>query len=321
MSFFSALLLKLTPLYLNILLGFLAGKLLHTPRDVVARIMFYLINPLIMFNGISHIKITGSILSLPFLVFIISCSLCLIFYWKTAELWDDTTRNLLAFSAGSGNTGYFGIPLALILFNDQGEGVYMMAILGVTLYENTLGFYMCAKGIHSPSECLHKLMRLPTIYAFLLALAVNYSKVPIPGVFLEFMCHIKGTYTVLGMMIIGLGLSSLRHFKIDFKFISLAFFAKFLVWPALILSFIFLDTHWFGIYDTSVHQALVLLSIVPIAVNTVIIASVLQAQPEKAAANVLLSTLFALIYVPLMIIYFIDDGTHLQNPFFCPILP
>lgn len=319
MALFSNFLLKLSPLYMNILLGFIAGRFLHTPRDVVARIMFYLINPLILFNGIIYIQMDSSILSLPFFILLISASLCLLFFWKSEGIWDDSTRNLLAFSAGSGNSGYFGIPLALILFDNQGEGIYMMAIIGVTLFENTLGFYIIAKGTHSAAECLRKLIRLPTLYAFALALCFNYLHVPIPVVFADFMCHIKGTYTVLGMMIIGLGLSSFHHFKLDWSYIGLTFFAKFFCWPAIILAFIFLDTNWFGIYSTDVHRALILLSIVPIGVNSVIVATVVKAQPEKAAAAVLLSTLFALIYVPLMIIWFISSSLSIFDLFYCPI--
>jgi malate permease and related proteins len=319
MALYTTLLLKLAPLYMNILLGLIAGKILLTPRDAVAKIMFFLINPLIMFNGILHTRIDSSVLSLPILTLFISSALCLIFYRISSNLWDDSTKNLMAFSAGSGNTGYFGIPLALILFDNQGEGVYMMAILGITLYENSLGFYVFAKGSHSPSECLHKLARLPTLYAFVLALFVNLMHIPMPAVFADFMCHIKGTYTVLGMMIIGLGLSSLHNFQVDLKFVSLSFLAKFLVWPAVILLLVFVDATWLGIYSTDIHNALILLSIVPLAVNSVILASVLQTQPEKAATAVLMSTLFALVYVPLMIIYFISTATNFPNLYQCPV--
>lgn len=303
---------------MNIALGSLAGRFLQTPRDVVARFMFYLINPLIMFNGILHTHIDKSILTLPVLVFFLSCTLSLIMYWKGKQLWSDSTSNILAYTAGSGNSGYFGIPLALILFDNQGEGVYMLSLLGITLFENSLGFYICAKGSHSANECLQKLARLPTLYAFFIALFFNYFKFPIPEVFDDFMCHIKGTYTVLGMMIIGLGLSSLHHFKIDITFISWSFFCKFIIWPTVILSFTYLDSYWLHIFSTDVHQALILLSIVPLPVNAVIVATVVGAQPEKVAAAVMFSTLFALFYVPFMIITFMNLSVQFLE-MYCPI--
>lgn len=290
---------------MNIALGYIAGKTLDTSRDTISRIMFFLINPIIIFNGVLNVELDPSILSLPILTFTLSTGLCLFFYKITKNVWSDSSRNLMAFSAGSGNTGYFGLPVALLLFNDEGEGVYILSLLGITLYENSIGYYILAKGTHPASDCIKKVMRLPSIYAFFGALILNYSGISIPEVFADFMGHIKGTYTVLGMMIIGLGLSSLTHFKADYKYIGLTFLAKFLVWPMLILLFIALDDIWFHLYDASAHQALILISIVPIAVNTVIVASLLKSQPEKAAAAVVLSTIFALFYVPFMVSQFL----------------
>lgn len=305
MSLFAVLLFKMIPLYMNIVLGYLSGKLLGTPREAIARIMFYMINPIIMFNGVLNTRLDSSVLTLPFVTFFLSCFLCWLFYKFGGRIWQDSTRDIIAYSAGSGNTGYFGLPLALVLFNDQGEGEYIMAMLGVSLYENSVGYYVCAKGSNSAADCARKVLKLPTIYAFMAALTINLMEVNVSEVFVDFMSHIKGTYTVLGMMIIGLGLAALRNFKLDFKFIGVSFLAKFLVWPLLVLILTTIDRLLFGIYAPSIHQALILLSIVPLPVSSVILALVLQTQPEKTATTVLLSTIFALIYVPFMASYFI----------------
>ncbi|MBA3958153.1 MAG: AEC family transporter [Parachlamydiaceae bacterium] len=316
---FYTLLLKIAPLYMNILLGFAAGKLLGTPRDVLGRLMFYMINPIIMFNGILYTKIDAGVLSLPVLIFVVSCSLCLLFYFLASYIWKDSTRNLAAFSAGSGNTGYFGLPLVLMLLDKQGEGVYMMAMMGISLYENSLGFYICAKGTHTPRECALKLFKLPTVYAFLVALTLNVIGTPIPVVFQDFICHIKGTFVVLGMMIIGVGLAGLTSFKLDFKFVGLTFLAKFVVWPTIILGVIALDMHFLHLFSRDIYDALILLSIVPLAVNTVVLASVLHAQPEKAAVTVMLGTLFALLYVPFMVITFMPEAAATFGRLFCTL--
>jgi predicted permease len=309
MPLFTSLLIKLTPLYLNILLGYIAGKKLEANRDTIAKIMFYLINPLIIFNGVLNTRIDGGILSLPLVTFTIASVLCIIFYQFSRKIWTDSSKNIMAFSAGSGNTGYFGIPLAMLVFDRQAEGIYIMALLGITLYENSLGYYITAKGAYTRAQCLTKLLRLPTIYAFLLGLMINLFQLPIPEVYKDFIGHIKGVYIVLGMMIIGLGLAGMNGFKLDIKFIGMTFLAKFLVWPLCVLSLIALDSHFFGFYNPLIHKALILLSIVPLAVNTIVMASLMKGNPEKMAATVLLSTLFALLYVPLMTSLFIQNGS------------
>ncbi|HEV8052901.1 MAG TPA: AEC family transporter [Parachlamydiaceae bacterium] len=298
-------LLKVVPLYINIILGFVAGKFVGIARDSIARLMIYLFVPLVIFNGVINTKLDLGILSLPFITFMISAGLCLFFYWLSKFIWQDYTRNLVALSAGTGNTGYFGLPLALLLFNDQGEGIYIMAILGITVFENTLGFYMIARGRHTAAECISKLIRLPAIYALLAGLIVNMLHIPVPDVFIEFMKHIKGAYTVMGMMIIGVGIAGIKQFKVDFSFIGITFLAKFIAWPLLIALAISLDTHFFGFFDETIYQALILLSLVPLAANVVILATLMDIHPDKAATAVLLSTILSIIYIPLMVGCFI----------------
>ncbi len=68
---------------------------------------------------------------------------------------------VLAFSAGTGNTGYFGLPVALVLLPPTGVTLYLFAVLGVTLYEFTVGFYLSARGRFSARQSLFKIVRLP----------------------------------------------------------------------------------------------------------------------------------------------------------------
>lgn len=305
MPLFLHLVIKLIPLYFYIVLGYIAGKKLGAHRETIATIMLYMISPLIIFNGVFYTPMSGSVLLLPFLTFIIASFLCLSFYKIGGNLWEDASKNIMAFSAGSGGTGYFGVPLAMMILNPQTEGIYIMSLLGVSLYENSLGYFISAKGLYTPKESLYKLLKLPTIYAFFGALLLNLLHFPMPEIFQDFMGHIKGVYIVLGMMIIGLGLSGLTDFKLDYKFVGMTFFAKFLVWPFLVFLLIQIDTYFFNIYDSNAYHALTLLAIVPLAFNTVIMATEMKSNPEKTAATVLLSTLFALIYVPIMASLFI----------------
>lgn len=300
-----SILAKLIPLYANILLGYIAGRRLEVKNDMIARLMFFIINPLVIFNGIATTSIDGNILTLPLVTFATSCFISVIFYRLSRHVWQDPSKNLVAFSAGSGNTGYFGLSLALMILSDQVEGIYIMAMLGVTLYENTLGYYITAKGSNTSLECLKKLITLPTTYAMLLGLLVNYSGLSLPEIFNEFIGHIKGAYTVLGMMLVGLSMTSFSKMKLDFKFIGLTFLAKFFVWPLFILTIVGIDAAYLGIYSSEIHEALIMLSIVPLAVNTIVMASLMQYQSEKAASAVVLSFLFALFYVPLMTSFFI----------------
>ena len=113
MQIFLSLLIKIISLYVLILLGFIAGKKLNVKKESIASVLIYIVTPVVIFNSIVSTKITPELLLLP-LIFFFCCSfMCLLFYVIGKSLFNNNTKNLLAFAAGTANTGYFGIPVAV----------------------------------------------------------------------------------------------------------------------------------------------------------------------------------------------------------------
>lgn len=305
MDVFHVILAQILPLYLLIALGFAAGKWLKVERQSVASLLFYFIAPLVFFSGLARTRISADVLSLPLLMFAVSCAVCALAYWLSGFLWRDKTRNVLAMAAGTANTGYFGLPVAMLLLDAQGVAVYISAMLGISIYESTVGFFVTAKGSHTGRECLGKVLRLPILYAFFLGLAASALELSFPAPLEQLFAHMRGAYVVLGMMIIGLGLSGIASFALDIRFIGFCFAMKFLIWPLAGGAIILADGAFLHLYGADARRSILLLSIVPMAANTVVIAALLAAHPEKVAAAVLLSTLFALLYVPAMAALFL----------------
>jgi predicted permease len=129
----------------------------------------------------------------------------------------------------------------------------------------------------------------------------------LPDFFDEFVKNMKGAFSILGMVTIGLALSEIKEFKLDLKFTGAAFASKFLFYPILFNIFILLDRFIFGQLDTNYYNALQLLCVAPLATNTIVLASLYKIYPEKMAAAVLLSLLFVLIYMPVMAAIFLQD--------------
>lgn len=300
MDLFLTILLKLLPLYALIGFGYLAGKRLGAQGHTVAALLFYILLPMLIFTGVMRTKIDTGVLLLPVLLFFISSFLAIATYRIAGLWWKDSSKNVLGLSAGNGNTGYFGIPVAMMFFDEKTLGIYIMALLGVTLYENSIGYYITARGRHTGMESLKKICKLPSLYAFLAGLTLNQLQVEIPSIFADFVTNIRGAYSLLGMMMIGIGLSTIKSFKPDFKFLAVAFTTKFVAWPLLAFAVITADTMWLHLLSQPIYHALFIISIVPMAANTVVIATLLHAQPEKIAFAVLLSTLFGLFFVPFM---------------------
>ncbi|BEH15794.1 AEC family transporter [Marinobacter shengliensis] len=296
-----ALLIKLLPLYVTVALGWVAGRYLEASGKHIAGIMLYIVTPSVVFSGVMAAPLTPQVILLPALVFGFCTLIALIHLAIARKLLTDGSASVIPLSVGTGNTGYFGIPVALLLFGEQGLALYIVCMLGTTLFENSVGFYLAARGKYSIRDALVRVARLPSVYAFAAAVALNLSGVSIPETFVPLFDNLRGAYSVLGMMIIGMGIMSFRGLAGNPVFTGLAFFGKFVSWPALALAFWWLDAQVLGIYDLAVHQAIFLISITPIAANTVVIATLLDAAPRQAAGTTLLSTLFALGFIPVMI--------------------
>ena len=307
MSLFFIILLKIFPLYINIVLGYIATKYLSIAREAVANLLIYILGPIVVFSATISVKINLAVVFLP-IFFYVFCSIfafILLFVYRNS--WNDPTGNILAFSGATGNTGYFGIPLAVIFFPPYLADIYIFTVLASLLYESTTGFYVTAKGNFTVKQSLQKIMRLPLIYAFIAGVICNLIGVQIPEAIAIYTDQFKGAYGILGMMLIGMGLFGLelkRGSDLDFKFISILFVLKFIFWPLAILGFIYLDKTIFGFLNDDLYRVMFLFSIVPLAGNTVTLAVLLNAKPEKASFTVILSTIVSIIYIPIVLVLY-----------------
>lgn len=303
MTIFLTLLQKLIPLYGIILIGFVAARRLPIDRQTIGTLLLYVISPLVFFNSVAQMPFDAHFLWLPASTFGLGTVISWTFYRLGGYLWQDSTKNILAFTAGTGNTGYFGIPVILILFGEPAVAYAVMGVIGYVLYENSVGYYLTARGQYSAAESLKRVTRLPALYAFLAGLLFSYWKIPIPPYVHDTLVFVRGSYSILGMLIIGIGLAKLKG-AFDWKFLGATFFAKFGVWPAATALLTRLDQSIFHLYSPEIHRIMFVIASTPLAANTVVLATLLKAEPEKAAMAVLLSTLAALFLIPAYVAFF-----------------
>lgn len=305
-AIFTGLCYKIAPLYILIFLGFLAGKFLKVDRKSIAALLFYIIVPIVFFDFALHTKIYTSYLLLPIIFYIMSITLSLIYLNVSKQIWREGARaNVIGFAAGTGNTGYFGMPVALMLFDTQTVGIYMLMNLGFSLFDYTFGAYVMARGKYTSREAIIQVSRLPMIYAFALGLFLNYHfGIELPCELRDVTDKMRSAYVVLGMMIIGLGIASVHTFSLDLKFLSMLLSAKFIAAPLVVMLIIWIDKSSFHLFDPEIHKAMLLMSFVPPAANTVIFATLHNSHPEDAATAVLIGTIIALLYLPAAVAIF-----------------
>ncbi|WP_110676800.1 AEC family transporter [Salinicola sp. RZ23] len=279
-------------------LGWVAARRLKLDPRPIATLLIYLISPLTFFNALTQGQPSIDKLALTFGVLLLSSLLCLAVNAVAGRFYAEQERALLAFSAGTGNTGYFGFPIALVLLPPEGVTQYLFCMLGISLYEFTVGFYISARGQFSVRESLSRLARLPLIYAFAGGMLISALGWQVPQPVSEGLGYFKYCFTVLGMMIIGMTLGRISWRAVDVAFVVGCVVTRFMVWPLATLA-LAVALRLLGDASDSLVLAFLLVGAVPMAANVVVIAMELNIRPEKGAIAVLLTTLAAPLLIPL----------------------
>lgn len=302
MTLFFTLLGKIIPLYFSILLGLFSTAFLNCNKDSIAKILLFILAPIIVFNATISVKLDASVIFLPIFFFILSTVIAFTSLAYFKKVYADNTANLLAFSTATGNTGNIGIPLAILFLDAHVVDVFIFTILASLLYQNSIGYYITAKGNFTAKESLKKVLKLPVLHAFILGIILNLLGFKMPEMFLDYTNYLKGAYAVLGMMLLGMGMENIKtNNSFDKKFIAYTLFIKFLIWPLLIILFIFIDFNFIHFLNKDFYFLMFIFSIVPLAGNTVTVATLLDVKPEKMSLAVFVSTIVSLFYIPLMI--------------------
>lgn len=297
MDLSSNLISEIIPLYLISVLGFVAGKYLKIEAKPISTLTIYMLSPVVFFISLAQVRFDGDALIAPAITFILATLLAPVLL-KISQLYlKDKTPYLLALASGTNNWGYFGLPIAFFLFNEAQIAAYILIGFGFQVFENTLGIYFISRGNKSPLQSFLSIFKIPAIYAIALGLFCSYMNVETPASGEKLLNLFKSAYTVTGMMMIGLGISSLSKFRVDIPFTLSICITRFLIWPAIATGFIYLNQDM-GLIDSVYHKPLLLFSLMPMAANNIAFAAQFNVYPGKASVAVLISTLIALFYIP-----------------------
>lgn len=299
-SFDAALAVKLVPLYLLVAAGFLLGRLTDMRGQDLGRLALFVLSPAVVFKGFVTAELKGALLVLPFAVFALCSLVALLTAPVAGRFWRDGRERIAAFTSGTGNTGFFGIPACLALVGPEALPTVVMVSFGATAYENSVGFYTVARAEATVGGALLRVLKYPGLHACWIGAVLNLTGTRPPPAVMQTVDLLSGGFVPVGMMIVGLGLAQVRSLRLDLGFTAFTLAVKFALWPALALGFLWLDRHWLHAFGRTAHQVLLIESLVPLAAVTVVHATLRGIHPDRAALAVAFSTLAALGWLPVV---------------------
>lgn len=289
----------LLPLSLLILLGWVLGRWQNVDLKSVATILVYGIAPIVAFGSTAQLSFHGSLVLLPAMTFALASANGLAcFALGRRLLRKKDLAYLLPVATGSGNNGYFGLPLAMAIFAPDQVGVYFLITLGVTLFEATLGYYFVGRGHLTVQQALKRVRGMPVTYAIAAGLVFSALHFTLdPGV-LKLWDIARGCYVGFGMMIIGFALAMHKRLSWDADLIALTLLGKYVFWALLGFGFIWVDMHLLHLFDGAIHAMVLILALTPVAANTAAFAAQHDFRPQAAATIVFLTTIISFAALP-----------------------
>ncbi len=320
MQAYLQLLPTLLPLYIIIAFGFVLGIRNKIELKDLANFLVMVINPIVAFGALVLTRLDAQFLALPLIVFIVCCVVALLAYGLAKYVLRLEKPSLLALCSGTASTGYFGIPIAMMILPKTWLTVYIIMSLVTLVFEATVGYYLGSidkkkKKKDLTKQALKEVAKIPLLYAVVAGFLLNLVNIPLPMFLYDLYEMCKVVLIILGMAVVGVAMSKIdfsifkqdtkkksKKSAIDVKFIVSALLIKHLVWPLVVAGLIFIDLTFTKLYPAEVYLMLVIFSIVPLASNTVSYAARLDLKPEQAAIAVLISNILAFFFIPLSLI-------------------
>ncbi|PCI98706.1 MAG: hypothetical protein COB14_07355 [Alphaproteobacteria bacterium] len=301
MEIFYNILGEMLPLYIMMFLGYLSGKVFKVDTKSIATLTVFVISPVVFMLSVQRMQFSAGAIWAPLVIMFLGIGLSLIVLRITKLYMGSKTPYLSALMSGTSNWGYFGMPIAFAIFEPEIVALYVLIGFGTHLFENSFGIYFISRGKLSPLESFKNVFKFPVIYSIFIGLGLSYFSYQLPILDDDFFQYFKGAYVVLGMMIIGLGIANMERFTFDFKFIATVFAVRFLIWPLIAISYIWFDKNVVTLLGEAFYAPLLLFAIMPMGANNIAFAAKFDMNPGKASVAALISTIFAMLYVPLVL--------------------
>ncbi len=305
----SVLYLKLLSLFFCASLGYIGARYLDIAHRPIATLIVYIISPVFCFLVMASTPLPMKQLQLvP-----IYGAMCIIIgigsYVTAQKVFGDTRAHVAALGLSTPNLGYYGIPVILVLYDDSKVALFMLFSLGVALSVYTFGFYIMNRTIYSFDESVKKFLKLPILYATALGIAYSHTGLTLPEFTTPMTEIFKGAYSLLGLLMIGLGFGSMTKISFDWRFLAFLNAGKFLIYPAATLLLVYIDNHTFRVMNAELQGLFILSSLMPVGINTINFSSITGERTAEAATGVLISTVLSTILIPL---YVSISGMHMH---------
>ncbi|USK70672.1 AEC family transporter [Peribacillus asahii] len=297
--FYQILLHIIFPLFALIGVGICLHRLLKLSLSTLSTLTIYVLLPAVCFVNIYKSDISGTLVGqtllflLLFNLLLILISILLAKVNRLDRQLSSTFKNSFVLS----NSGNYGLPVSELVFSSNPAGTAIQII--VSIFQNlltfTYGFYNSVSAQSSGKDIVWKILKLPVIYALLLAVLLRWMHVDIPHYLWKPIENTSNAFSAIALITLGAQVAYLKITRISRPIVWIVI-GRLVLSPCIAWLVIF----GLGLSGT-IAQALFIASAFPTSRNSALLALEYDNYPNVASQAVLLTTILSSITVAIVI--------------------
>ncbi len=290
---------NILPILLISAAGFVIGKKFDIDSRSVGRVSFYLFSPILVFNLLIHSQLPFEEITRTGLVATGIMLVSGLLAWLGSWLLRLERRVMIAviITAMFANNGNYGMPLIAFAFGQQALAHSSIYFVFSSLLTNTLGVIIASLGHLDLKQAALGFLKLPTIYAVLLAGLINGFGIALPTSIDRTVSLAAGAGVPVMILLLGLELRNVRWTH-SFSALGLATLVRLIAGPLLGLFF----TNTLQVEGVA-RQATIMEASMSSAVATTNLAGEYKLDASLVAAIVLVTTLLSPLTLTPLILY------------------
>jgi predicted permease len=279
--------------------GFALGKLLHIEARSIGRVVFYIFSPVLIFNLLiqNHLKMSEAIGVILLTVCTVTIMGLLTYGLGTLFKLERPVLISILVTTMFANTGNYGLPLVSFAFGEKALSYAGIFFVTTTFLFYTVGVLIASLGHMNFKEALWGLLKIPTMYAVLLAVIINAFHIPIPGPVARSVELAAGGTIPLMLILLGVELTRVQ-FSGSMRAMQLSVGLRLLIAPLIGLTLAAL----FGIQGFA-RQGSVTEASMPSMVSTTVLATEYQLDSRLITAIIFISTLLSPLTLTPLLVY------------------
>jgi predicted permease len=279
--------------------GFVLGKLLHIDARSLGRVVFYVFSPLLIFDLLiqNPLRIDEAFGVITLTVCVVMVMGLITFVLGSLLRLERPVLISVLVTTMFANTGNYGLPLVSFAFGEQALSYAGIYFVTTTFLFYTLGVLIASLGHMNFKEAVFGLLKIPTLYAVLLAVVMNAWQIQLPMPVNRTVELAAGGTIPLMLILLGVELTRVE-FSGSLRAMQLSVVLRLLIAPAVAL----LLTGFFGIQG-SARQGSVTEASMPSMVSATVLATEYQLDSKLITAIIFISTLLSPLTLTPLLVY------------------